>query len=184
LPSGEASPVPVIVCIDERQTPRPALATLAIRAGHPGNSRPSRGSVEGTGRWDVGTPVRGEMRPRPWASGCRRSARGRGHRLSLMRRLRRYRSRRTLAALCLREPTGLPNVLLLEPRGHYARPGDLPDGMAAELGLMITEWGGQYGRSANRPRARMSLGRRRRHLTGGSWLARPSATARQLCGSG
>ncbi len=37
----------------------------------------------------------------------------------------------------LDEPTGLPVVLLLEPRAHYGEPGDLPDDLAAELGLMI-----------------------------------------------
>jgi diadenosine tetraphosphate (Ap4A) HIT family hydrolase len=36
------------------------------------------------------------------------------------------------------EPTGLPLILLLEPRSHYAEPGDLPDEMAAELGLLQT----------------------------------------------
>jgi len=34
-------------------------------------------------------------------------------------------------------PTGLPVVVLLEPREHYAEPGDLPDDLAAELGLML-----------------------------------------------
>ena len=33
-------------------------------------------------------------------------------------------------------PTGLPLIVLLEPREHYAEPGDLPDELAAELGLM------------------------------------------------
>lgn len=37
----------------------------------------------------------------------------------------------------LPEPSGLPVVLLLEPRAHYGEPGDLPDGLASELGLMI-----------------------------------------------
>jgi diadenosine tetraphosphate (Ap4A) HIT family hydrolase len=37
----------------------------------------------------------------------------------------------------LDEPTGLPVVLLLEPRAHYGEPGDLPDELASELGLMI-----------------------------------------------
>ena len=32
------------------------------------------------------------------------------------------------------EPTGLPLVLLLETREHYAEPGDLPDALARELG--------------------------------------------------
>jgi hypothetical protein len=34
-------------------------------------------------------------------------------------------------------PHGLPVILLLTPRSHYAEPGDLPDVMAAELGLLI-----------------------------------------------
>jgi diadenosine tetraphosphate (Ap4A) HIT family hydrolase len=36
-----------------------------------------------------------------------------------------------------REPTGLPVIVILFPRGHYADPGDLPQELAAELGLMI-----------------------------------------------
>jgi diadenosine tetraphosphate (Ap4A) HIT family hydrolase len=34
-------------------------------------------------------------------------------------------------------PTGLPAVLMLEPRDHYAEPGDLPDELAAELGVLL-----------------------------------------------
>jgi diadenosine tetraphosphate (Ap4A) HIT family hydrolase len=34
-------------------------------------------------------------------------------------------------------PSGLPVVVLLEPRRHYAEPGDLPDDAAAELGVML-----------------------------------------------
>ncbi len=37
----------------------------------------------------------------------------------------------------LGEPGGLPVVVLLEPRAHYGEPGDLPDELAAELGLML-----------------------------------------------
>jgi diadenosine tetraphosphate (Ap4A) HIT family hydrolase len=37
----------------------------------------------------------------------------------------------------LPEPTGLPIVVLLEPREHYSEPGDLPDDLAAELGVLI-----------------------------------------------
>ena len=33
--------------------------------------------------------------------------------------------------------TGLPLVVLLFPREHYADPGDLPDDLAAELGVLI-----------------------------------------------
>jgi diadenosine tetraphosphate (Ap4A) HIT family hydrolase len=36
-----------------------------------------------------------------------------------------------------REPTGLPVIVILFPRDHYADPGDLPQELAAELGLMI-----------------------------------------------
>jgi diadenosine tetraphosphate (Ap4A) HIT family hydrolase len=34
-------------------------------------------------------------------------------------------------------PTGLPVILLLEPRHHYAEPGDLPEELAAECGVLI-----------------------------------------------
>lgn len=37
----------------------------------------------------------------------------------------------------LEEPSGLPVVVLLEPRAHHAEPGDLPDDLAAESGIMI-----------------------------------------------
>ena len=37
----------------------------------------------------------------------------------------------------LDEPSGLPIILLLEPREHYAEPGDLPDELAAALGVML-----------------------------------------------
>ena len=37
----------------------------------------------------------------------------------------------------LREPSGLPIVVLLEPREHFDAPGDLPDELAAELGVLI-----------------------------------------------
>jgi diadenosine tetraphosphate (Ap4A) HIT family hydrolase len=33
-------------------------------------------------------------------------------------------------------PTGLPFIALLEPREHYAEPGDLPDDLAAEFGVL------------------------------------------------
>ncbi len=39
--------------------------------------------------------------------------------------------------LCsLTEPSGLPVVVLLEPREHVADPGDLPEELAAELGVL------------------------------------------------
>ena len=34
-------------------------------------------------------------------------------------------------------PTGLPVVVMLEPRAHLAEPGDLPDVLAAELGVLL-----------------------------------------------
>jgi diadenosine tetraphosphate (Ap4A) HIT family hydrolase len=34
-------------------------------------------------------------------------------------------------------PTGLPAIVMLEPREHYADPGDLPDDLAAELGILL-----------------------------------------------
>ncbi len=34
-------------------------------------------------------------------------------------------------------PTGLPAVVMLEPRAHHAEPGDLPDELASELGVML-----------------------------------------------
>ena len=48
-------------------------------------------------------------------------------------------SGRPSAGGCTRspEPTGLPVVVLLEPREHYADPGDLPDELAAELGVLL-----------------------------------------------
>jgi diadenosine tetraphosphate (Ap4A) HIT family hydrolase len=37
------------------------------------------------------------------------------------------------------EPTGLPVVVLLESREHYSEPGDLPDELAADLGVMLAK---------------------------------------------
>jgi diadenosine tetraphosphate (Ap4A) HIT family hydrolase len=34
-------------------------------------------------------------------------------------------------------PTGLPVIVMLEPREHFAEPGDLPDELAAELGVLL-----------------------------------------------
>jgi hypothetical protein len=35
-------------------------------------------------------------------------------------------------------PTGLPLVLILEPREHFSAPADLPDELAAELGILLS----------------------------------------------
>jgi diadenosine tetraphosphate (Ap4A) HIT family hydrolase len=37
----------------------------------------------------------------------------------------------------LDKPSGLPVVILLEPRRHFSAPGDLPEELAAELGVLI-----------------------------------------------
>jgi len=37
----------------------------------------------------------------------------------------------------LERPSGLPVVVLLEPRDHFSAPGDLPDELAAELGVLV-----------------------------------------------
>lgn len=37
----------------------------------------------------------------------------------------------------MREPHGLPVIVLLQPREHYAEPGDLPDDLAADCGIML-----------------------------------------------
>ncbi len=44
----------------------------------------------------------------------------------------------TWRLLALPRPSGLPVVVLLEPREHYAEPGDLPEDLARELGVMLT----------------------------------------------
>lgn len=36
----------------------------------------------------------------------------------------------------LQQPGGLPVVVLLEPRAHFSSPGDLPEELAAELGVL------------------------------------------------
>lgn len=37
------------------------------------------------------------------------------------------------------KPSGLPLILILQPREHFAEPGDLSDEMATELGLLIAK---------------------------------------------
>lgn len=37
----------------------------------------------------------------------------------------------------LGKPSGLPVVVMLEPREHYSDPGDLPDDLAADCGIML-----------------------------------------------
>lgn len=87
-------------------------------------------------------PFEGEMRPRPlqpplaseaprYGEGgvdCRSCSNSDADYLWTNERWRLY---------SLREPGGLPVIVLLEPRRHYADPGDLPDDLAADLGIMI-----------------------------------------------
>jgi len=39
--------------------------------------------------------------------------------------------------LHLGHPSGMPVIVIVEPRAHYAEPGDLPDEVAADLGVML-----------------------------------------------
>ena len=34
-------------------------------------------------------------------------------------------------------PAGVPAIVMLEPRDHFAEPGDLPEALAAELGVLL-----------------------------------------------
>ena len=73
------------------------------------------------------------------------------------------------------EPTGLPVVLLLEPRLHVGEPGDLPDELAAELGIMIAGSSGRSGRSARSAGSTSAAGATAASIsTGGSWRAPPA----------
>jgi len=87
-------------------------------------------------------PFDGEMRPRALAPpsehdpvrhgeggvGCRRCAARDDEYLWTAERWRLWAFDR---------PTGLPLVVLLESREHFAEPGELPDELAAELGVLI-----------------------------------------------
>jgi diadenosine tetraphosphate (Ap4A) HIT family hydrolase len=91
--------------------------------------------------WDT-FPFDGEMRPRPLRPpvereeprqgeggvDCRRCAASDEEYLWATERWR---------LLGFPHPTGLPVIVLLEPREHYGEPGDLPDELAAELGILL-----------------------------------------------
>ena len=91
--------------------------------------------------WDT-FPFDGEMRPRPLRApverepprqgegglDCERCAASDDDYLWTSERWRLWAFDR---------PTGLPVVLLLEPREHYAEPGDLSDQLASELGVLV-----------------------------------------------
>jgi hypothetical protein len=84
----------------------------------------------------------------------------------------------------LDEPTGLPVVLLLEPRVHYGEPGELPDDIAAELGLMIarieraTASFHRGSRNDGSPRSRQSPGATSRSSTSRTRTMRSSRRRR------
>jgi len=91
--------------------------------------------------WDT-WPFDGEMRPRPLAPpvqqekprhgeggvDCGRCAAGDDQYIWTNDRWRLYP---------FQPPSGLPVVVLLEPREHFSAPGDLPEKLAAELGVLI-----------------------------------------------
>ena len=90
--------------------------------------------------WDT-WPFEGEVRPKPLApltpeptihgqggADCRACAKPDSEYLWTSERWR---------LTALDEPSGLPVIVLLEPREHYAGPADLPDDLAREQGLML-----------------------------------------------
>ena len=93
------------------------------------------------GEWET-FPFEGQMRPRPLRPpvqqeeprhgeggvDCRRCAASDDEYLWTEGRWRLW---------SFDHPTGLPVVVLLEPREHVGEPGDLPDKIAAELGVML-----------------------------------------------
>lgn len=87
-------------------------------------------------------PFDGELRPRPLAPPVEREAPRRGERGidcdpctasddRFFWTSERWRMR------AFDRPSGLPFVAILEPREHFAEPGDLPDELAAELGVLL-----------------------------------------------
>lgn len=93
------------------------------------------------GDWDT-FPFEGEMRPRPLRAPVDREAPRFGEGGVDCRRCAapddEYIWTEGRWRLCsLPEPSGLPVVVLLEPREHYSEPGDLPEEMAAELGVLL-----------------------------------------------
>ena len=85
-------------------------------------------------------PFEGELRPRPLRPPVEREAPRHGEggvdcgRCAASDEQYLWTSERWRLAAFDR-PTGLPVVLLLEPRAHFVEPGDLPPELAAELGV-------------------------------------------------
>ena len=70
-------------------------------------------------------------------------------------------------------PNGLPLVVLLEPREHYAEPGDLPDELAADLGVLVCRIERESAHSATSAASTSAGGATAASTcTGGSWPAR------------
>ena len=87
-------------------------------------------------------PFDGELRPRtlraPVAEEAPRQGRGGAECTSCARADQDYFwTDQRWRMLHFARPSGLPVVLILEPRAHYAEPGDLPAGVAAELGVLL-----------------------------------------------
>ena len=70
------------------------------------------------------------------------------------------------------QPNGLPVVVLLETREHYAEPGDLPEGLASELGVLIARSNERCARSGTSAGFTFADGATAPNTcTGGSWPA-------------
>jgi hypothetical protein len=73
-------------------------------------------------------------------------------------------------------PTGLPVILLLEPRLHYAEPGDLPDELAAECGVLIGASSAPSGTWVRLAASTFAAGAMAPNTsTGGSWPVLPGS---------
>jgi diadenosine tetraphosphate (Ap4A) HIT family hydrolase len=87
-------------------------------------------------------PFDGEMRPRPLAPPVERETPRRGERgidcdACTASEDRFFWTSERWRMRTFDRPSGLPFVAILEPREHFAEPGDLPDELAAELGVLL-----------------------------------------------
>jgi diadenosine tetraphosphate (Ap4A) HIT family hydrolase len=87
-------------------------------------------------------PFEGELRPRPLAPPVetekpRRGTRGVDCDACAAPDERFVWTQERWRMRTLDRPTGLPFVGILEPRQHYAEPGDLPEDLAAEQGVLL-----------------------------------------------
>jgi diadenosine tetraphosphate (Ap4A) HIT family hydrolase len=93
------------------------------------------------GEWKT-FPFEGEMRPRPLEPPVEREAPRRGEGGSDCSACsdpdeRFFWTSEHWRLRASERPTGLPFVAFLEPREHFAEPGDLPDELAAEFGVLV-----------------------------------------------